>query len=68
MKLVLPEEVFSAAAMPHPQTLVADIKAGRLPGLIVGRRVYIAVDELKKCIAEAPTRGAIQPQPGRYRT
>lgn len=68
MKLVLPEEVFSAEAMPDTRTLISDIKNKRIPGLVVGRRVYIAVDELEKCIAEAPTRSAIQPQPGRYRT
>ena len=67
MKLVLPEEVFSAAAMPDPRTLVADIKSKRLPGLIVGRRVYLAIDELKKQIAEAPAAAAEQPKPGRYR-
>jgi hypothetical protein len=67
MKLVLPEEVFSAAAMPDPRTLIADIKAKRLPGLIVGRRVYLAIDELKDLIDQSPAAGAEAPKPGRYR-
>jgi hypothetical protein len=67
MKLVLPEEVFSPAAMPDPRTLIADIKAKRLPGLLIGRRVYIAIDELKDRITESPAAAAEQPKSGRYR-
>lgn len=54
MKLVLASEVFSADALPDPRTLRSDIENKRLPGVIVGKRMYIDVDALAAAMAKEP--------------
>jgi hypothetical protein len=68
MKLVRAEEVFSQDALPDPRTLRGDIEAKRLPGVIIGKRAYIDVDELKRRMTEeTPVAPSPPLNPGRYR-
>lgn len=64
--LALPREIFTEAALPDQRTLRADIKSGRIPGVIVERRLYIDVIELQRRIRESPA-AVVPPKRGRYR-